>query len=81
MIKALVNTANLVEQYGVTYIPTIGGSVHLVEQMTDVNFNGQRIAIINSVSGALQWTAKNGSNIPLDVIEYVEKQTTDNLIS
>jgi hypothetical protein len=40
---------------------------------TDVIYKGQRIAIINGLSAPLQWTAKNGSNIPLSVIEKLEK--------
>jgi hypothetical protein len=30
----------------------------------DVMYKGQRIAIINGISAPLQWTAKNGSDIP-----------------
>jgi len=40
---------------------------------TDVFYKGQRIAILNGLSSPLQWTAKNGSNIPLKVIEQLEK--------
>ncbi len=39
----------------------------------DVYYKGQRIAIINGLSSPLQWVAKNGSNIPLKVIEQLEK--------
>ena len=39
----------------------------------DVMYKGQRIAIINGVSSPLQWTVKNGSNIPVNVIEKLEK--------
>ena len=39
----------------------------------DAYYKGQRIAIINGVSAPLQWTAKNGSNVPLKVIEKLEK--------
>jgi len=39
----------------------------------DVMYKGQRIAIINGVSAPLQWTAKNGSNIPVNVITQLEK--------
>ena len=40
---------------------------------TDVYYKGKRIAIINGVSAPLQWTAKNGSNIPVKVIDQLEK--------
>ena len=40
---------------------------------TDVFYKGQRIAILNGLSAPLQWTAKNGSNIPVKVIEQLEK--------
>jgi hypothetical protein len=39
----------------------------------DVMYKGQRIAILNGLSSPLQWTAKNGSNIPVIVIEKLEK--------
>lgn len=38
----------------------------------DVYYKGQRIAILNGLSAPLQWTAKNGSNIPIKVIEQLE---------
>ena len=39
----------------------------------DVMYKGQRIAILNGLSSPLQWTAKNGSNIPTKVIDQLEK--------
>ena len=39
----------------------------------DVMYKGQRIAILNGLSSPLQWTAKNGSNIPVMVIEKLQK--------
>jgi hypothetical protein len=42
------------------------------QAMVDVYYNGQRIAIINGLSSPLQWTAKNGSNIPYEVIDELE---------
>jgi hypothetical protein len=39
----------------------------------DVFYKGKRIAILNGLSAPLQWTAANGSNIPLKVIEQLEK--------
>ena len=38
----------------------------------DVIYKGQRIAILNGVSAPLQWTAKNGSNIPIKIIQQLE---------
>ena len=46
----------------------------------DVFYKGQRIAIINGVSAPLQWTAKNGSNIPNKIIDKIEKLVIKNLI-
>lgn len=43
------------------------------EGFTDVYYKNSRIAIINGVSSPLQWVAKNGSNIPIKVIERLEK--------
>ena len=39
----------------------------------DVYYKGQRIAILNGLSAPLQWTAKNGSNIPVKVIDQLER--------
>jgi hypothetical protein len=39
----------------------------------DVFYKGQRIAILNGLSAPLQWTAKNGSNIPVKVINQLER--------
>ena len=39
----------------------------------DVFYKGQRIAILNGLSAPLQSTAKNGSNIPVKVIDQLEK--------
>jgi hypothetical protein len=39
---------------------------------TDVYYKGQRVAIINGRSSALQWVAKNGSNIPNKIIDKLE---------
>jgi hypothetical protein len=48
---------------------------------TDVIYKGQRIAIINGLSSPLQWTAKNGSNIPVKIIDRIEKLVKKNLIN
>lgn len=44
----------------------------MYDGFTDVIFNGERIAIINGRTAPLQWTAKNGSNIPVQIIEQLE---------
>ena len=46
----------------------------------DVMYKGQRIAILNGTSAPLQWTAKNGSNIPTKVIEQLEKMVVKMII-
>ena len=45
----------------------------------DVLFNGQRIAVINGLSSPLQWTAKNGSNIPNHIIDKLENLVKNNI--
>lgn len=45
----------------------------MYEGFFDVMYKGNRIAILNGVSAPLQWTAKNGSNIPVKVIDQLEK--------
>jgi hypothetical protein len=42
----------------------------------DVMYKGQRIAILNGKSAPLQWTAKNGSNIPNNVIDKLESMVS-----
>jgi hypothetical protein len=39
----------------------------------DVYYKNERIAILNGLSAPLQWTAKNGLNIPVKVIDQLEK--------
>ncbi len=45
----------------------------MYEGFYDVFYKGQRIAILNGLSAPLQWTAPNGSNIPVKVIDQLEK--------
>lgn len=45
----------------------------MYEGFYDVFHKGQRIAILNGLSAPLQWTASNGSNIPVKVIDQLEK--------
>jgi hypothetical protein len=52
----------------------------LVNQV-DVYYKEQRIAIINGLSAPLKWTAKNGSNIPNQIIDRIEKLVIKNLIN
>lgn len=42
----------------------------------DVYYKGQRIAILNGLSAPLEWTAKNGSNIPNNVIDQLENMVS-----
>ena len=39
----------------------------------DVYYKGKRIAILNGLSAPLQWVAENGSNIPVKVVDQLEK--------
>lgn len=69
MRNLLINTENLSDNNTFQFkkVPS------MYEGFMDVFYKGQRIAIINGLFAPLQWTAKNGSNIPLDVIEQLEK--------
>jgi hypothetical protein len=69
MRNLLVNTENLSDNNTFQFkkVPS------MYEGFFDVMYNGQRIAIINGLSAPLQWTAKNGSNIPVKVIDQLEK--------
>jgi hypothetical protein len=69
MRNLLINTENLSDNNTFQFkkVPS------MYEGFTDVFYKGQRIAIINGLSAPLQWTAKNGSNIPNDVIDQLEK--------
>jgi len=70
-----VNTSNFSDTYEVKFakVPTMPNG------FMDVYYKGQRIAIINGLSAPLQWTAKNGSNIPVRIIEKIEKLVKRNL--
>ncbi len=52
----------------------------LYNNWVDVYYKGQRIAIINGFNSPLQWTAKNGSNIPNNIINYLETYCSNNAI-
>lgn len=68
MRNLLINTENLSDNNTFQFkkVPS------MYEGFFDVMYKGQRIAIINGLSAPLQWTAKNGSNIPNDVIDQLE---------
>ncbi len=52
----------------------------MYEGFYDVMYKGKRIAILNGVSSPLQWTAQNGSNIPVKVIDQLEKMVIKMII-
>jgi hypothetical protein len=74
-MNTAVNTSNFSDTYEVKFakVPTMPNG------FMDVYYKGQRIAIINGLSAPLQWTAKNGSNIPVRIIEKIEKLVKRNL--
>lgn len=72
-----INPALLVNNEMFTFVPF--KSV-MVDQV-DVYYKEQRIAILNGLSAPLKWTAKNGSNIPNNVIASLEKIVRDNIDS
>jgi hypothetical protein len=49
----------------------------MYDGFTDVYYKGQRIAILNGLSSPLQWAAKNGSNIPNNIIDNLENLTKE----
>lgn len=67
----LVNTSNFSDTNELKFKPFLN--------QLDIYYKNQRIAIINGVSAPLQWTAKNGSNIPVKIIEKIEKMVIKNL--
>jgi FtsP/CotA-like multicopper oxidase with cupredoxin domain len=76
--KALVNTQNLSDTNELKFRMF---STPLATDWVDVYYKGQRIAIINGLSSAIQWTAKNGSNIPVRLINKLENYCRKNLIN
>ena len=71
-MKNAINPTLLSDNNTFKFVPV--SSMHY--GFTDVYYKGQRIAILNGLSSPLQWTAKNGSNIPNKVIEQLEKMVT-----
>jgi hypothetical protein len=45
----------------------------MYDGFTDVIYKGKRIAILNGLSAPLQWTGGNGLNVPVKVIDQLEK--------
>ncbi len=76
-MKTLVNTQNLSDTNELKFKMF---STPISKNWVDVYYKGQRIAIINGLSSALQWTAKNGSNIPVRLINKLENYCRKNLI-
>ena len=74
-MKPLVNTSNISDTNEIKFVkvPT------MPNDFTDVYYKNQRIAIINGLSAPLQWTAKNGSNIPNKIIDKIENIVKRNL--
>lgn len=74
-MKTLVNTTNFSDTNEIKFVkvPT------MPNDFMDVMYKGQRIAIINGLTSPLQWTAKNGSNIPTKIIERIENLVIKNL--
>lgn len=70
-----VNTENFSDTNELKFKQTIG-----VAGMVDIIYKNQRIAIVNGVSAPLQWTAKNGSNVPNKIIDKIERLVKRNLI-
>lgn len=74
-MKNLINVSNLSDTNEIKFksVPTMPNG------FTDVFYKNQRIAIINGLSSPLQWTAKNGSNIPNRIIDKIEKLVKRNI--
>jgi hypothetical protein len=74
-MENLVNTSNFNDTNEIKFksVPTMPNG------FTDVFYKNQRIAIINGLSSPLQWTAKNGSNIPNKIIDRIENLVRKNL--
>lgn len=52
----------------------------MYQNWLDVYYKGIRIAIINGFQSPLQWVAPNGSNIPVSIIDKLERKVVRNLI-
>lgn len=76
-VAALVNISKLSDTNEIKYKLF---NTPLATDWVDVYYKGQRIAIINGLVSPLQWTAENGSNIPLRIVEKLEKYCMKNVI-
>ncbi|MNK78050.1 hypothetical protein D3C87_976680 [compost metagenome] len=72
MKNLAINPTLISDNNNFRFIPV--STVH--EGFFDVLYKGNRIAIINGKSAPLEWVAKNGSKIPVKVIEQLEKMCT-----
>lgn len=75
-MQQLVNTSNISDTNNLKFIPVSS----MPNGFLDVFYKGKRIAIINGTSAALEWTAKNGSNIPVSIIVKIENLVKKNLV-
>lgn len=75
-MKILVNTSNISDTNELKFklVPSMPNG------FMDVFYKKQRIAIINGTSAALEWTAKNGSDIPVSIIAKIEALVKKNLV-
>jgi hypothetical protein len=76
-VAALVNVNKLSDTNDIKYKQF---KTPMATDWVDVYYKGQRIAIINGLVSPLQWTAKNGSNIPARIIRVLENYCRRNLI-
>jgi hypothetical protein len=74
-MNALVNTSKISDTNDIKFVKVDT----MPNGFTDVYYKGQRIAIINGLSSPLQWTAKNGSNIPNKIIDKIESLVKRNI--
>jgi len=75
-MKTLVNTSKFSDTNEIKFkaVPTMPNG------FTDLFYKGERIAIINGLSAPLEWTAKNGSNMPVKIIVKIENLVKRNLL-
>ena len=68
MLGKTINSKLLINDDTFTFVNVSS----MYDGFTDVIYKDERIAIINGLSSPLQWTV-NGFNIPLDVVNKLEK--------
>ena len=74
--EAFVNVSNLSDTNEIKFKP----QPFVRKGFTDVYYKNIRVAIINSKMCPLQWTAPNGSNIPVRILDRIEDIVSKNLI-